>query len=347
MAAPATPTNFIVQKGNGSVYCSWDPQASATSGFVLQRSTDNINFTTVSSPVAGAYDYLDSSVSVGVQYWYQLASNNGTLSAYTSSVSVIPTKQGFMSLAEVRLLAQQRADRVNSNFVTKVEWNNFINQSYHELYDLLVTLYEDYYVASPLTFLTDGRVGGLYPLPDGITVTDAITNQVAQPFFKLLGVDVGLSANGNAWCSLKKFNFISRNRYVFPQITSTALGVFNMRYRVLGSNIEFIPTPAANQYIRMWYIPRLTKMVKDSDVMDGVSGWTEYVIIDAAIKALTKEESDTSTLMMEKAAMQKRIEEAAMNRDAGMPDTISDTRSQTESMGGYSSPFGDGSFGGF
>jgi hypothetical protein len=57
-----------------------------------------------------------------------------------------------------------------------------------------------------------------------------------------------------------------------------------------------------------------------------ISGWLEYVITDVAIKILQKEESDVSVLMAQKMALKQRIQEAASNRDAGRPDSISDVR---------------------
>jgi hypothetical protein len=336
--APSIPQNLIAQQGNGQVYLSWDQVAGATS-YPLQRSTDNVNFTAI-SPAPTTPQYLDTNVIVGTTYYYKVASDNGTTSSYTNSVSVVPALTGQMSLGQVRLLAQQRADRVNSNFVTKEEWNSYINQSYTELYDLLVTLYEDYYVAAPLTFITDGSTNQ-YTLPNGSNFNGA------PAFYKLLGADCGLGANGNAWVTLHKFDFISRNRYVFPNVTSTFLGVFNLRYRVVGNTLFFIPTPSANQYIRLWYIPRVNTLLKDSDMLDSVSGWIEYVIVDAAIKCLQKEESDVTILMAQKQMLIDRIQSSAMNRDAGQPDTISDVRTFGERWGGYGSPNGDGSFGGY
>ena len=106
----------------------------------------------------------------------------------------------------------------------------------------------------------------------------------------------------------------------------------------------FIPSPTANQYVRVWYIPKLVQLLKDTDIMTGVSGWTEYVICDAAIKAMQKEESDVSVLMSQKMALMKRIEESAMNRDVGQPDTVSDTRSRTNSFDGMGYPGGWGGF---
>lgn len=335
--APSIPQNLIAQQGDGQVYLSWD-QIQGVTGYPLQRSTDNINFIAIATPTEP--EYLDTSVVIGTTYYYKVAASNGISSPYTNVISIVPTATGSMSLGQVRLLSQQRADRVNSNFVTKSEWNSYINQSYTELYDLLVTLYEDYFVAPPLTFQTNGN-DSQYTLPNGINFSGA------PAFYKILGLDCGLGAQGNAWVTLHKFDFISRNRYVFPNVTSTFLGVFNLRYRIVGNNLMFIPTPSANQYIRLWYIPRVKTLLKDSDLLDSVNGWVEYVIVDAAIKCLQKEESDVTVLMAQKQALIDRIQTSAMNRDAGQPDTISDVRTFGERWGGYGSPNGDGSFGGY
>lgn len=338
MAIPSTPSNFIVQQGNGQVLVSWNISAGATS-YKVQRSTDGITYSLIATIAPN--QYLDTTVTIGIQYFYQvIAHNTSGDSNPTIPQAATPVQTGQMTLGQLRLLSQQRADRVNSNFVTTAEWNTYINQSYFELYDLLTTVYEDYFVASPLMLTTNG-VSNLYPLPDGTLYNGA------APFYKLMGVDCGLDNSGNAWVTLKKFQFISRNRYVYPNISSTFLGVFNLQYRLLANNIELIPTPSANQILRIWYVPRMPQLLLDTDIVDGVSGWTEYIAIDAAIKALQKEESDVSVLMAEKAAMKARIEESAMNRDVGQPDSISNTRSWAERWGNYGGGGFDGNFGGY
>lgn len=318
MAIPSTPTNPYVQTGNGQVFISADISAGATS-YSFQRGIDGVTFAFLAT--AAVPQYLDATAALGTQYFYQMAAVNadGT-SPYTIPQSAVPTPTSEVSLGQLRLMAQQRADRVNSNFVTVPEWNTYINQSMFELYDLLVTVYEDYYIAPAVSFLTNGNQF-LYPLPDGTNYN------AAAPFYKLIGVDLGLNTANNAYVTIDKFNFVDRNRFVYPNSNSTIYGVFNMQYRVMGSNIEFIPTPTANQTIRLWYVPRLRQLLQDSDITStGISGWIEYVITDAAIKALQKEESDVTVLGMQKMALIKRIEDSASNRDPGRPDTISNSR---------------------
>lgn len=340
--APGIPQNLILQQANQQVLLSWDLVAGATS-YRVQRSTDNVTFSALASPSPN--QYLDTTAAVGTQYFYKVAADNGTTGLFTLSQSIVPTLTGQMTLGQLRLLSQQKADRVNSNFVTTAEWNVYINQSYFELYDLLVQKYgNEYYVAVPYQFQTTGAQ--LYNLPDGTSTYQNINNVTALPFYKLLGVDLSLNGTTNAFITLKKFEFISRNRYVYPQITTNLLGVAGLRYRLLGNQIDFIPPPAAGQFIRIWYIPRMLQLLKDTDMVDGVSGWTEYIAVDAAIKALMKEESDTTMLMAQKQMLIDRIEAAAENRDAGEPEVISDTRRYTDLYGsGFG--YGDSPQGGF
>lgn len=329
MAIPSQPSNVTVQQANSQVYLMWDLVAGSTS-YSINRSTDGVTYSVVGTPSVN--NFLDTTVVVNTLYYYQVASTNGSgTSGYTSAQQIIPTLNAKMSLAQMRLSSLQRADRVGTDFVTVPEVNSYISQSLFELYDLLITLYEDYYVQTPYVFLTDGS-SQQYTLP--------------ADFYKLLGVDCGLGASANAWTTIKKFDFIARNRYIYPNITSTFLGVFNMQYRLVGNTLMFIPTPSGGQQIRVWYIPKITQPLQDTDVIDGISGWTEYIITDVAIKILQKEESDVQVFEVQKQQLLKRIEDSAMNRDAGQPDTISDTRNwgRGQSAGG---PGSDGSSGGW
>jgi hypothetical protein len=305
--------------------------------YKVQRSLDNVTYTdlvTISgSPLAT--EYLDTTVSLNQQYWYKVSALQGTdQSSYTLPQSVIPTPTGEMTLAGVRLASQQRADRVNSKFVTQAEWRTYINQAMFELYDLLVAADPDMYTTTPITFTTDGSTY-LQPLPNGAnTFTNAITNTTftPQPFYKLMGVDLNIQNANNGYVTINKFNFQDRNRFIYPNSASTIYGVFNLQYRLVGGNdgtytIEFIPTPTANQTIRIWYVPRLKELLLETDTTNvGISGWMEYVIVRAAKYALDKEEADTSKLDAQILFLKQRIEDMANNRDVGLPDTISDSR---------------------
>lgn len=197
------------------------------------------------------------------------------------------------TLLQLRDRCKQESDNVNQSFLSDAEWNTLINSSYQELYGLLAQKFgADYFVQSPstgYTFVTDG-VNQFFALP--------------SDFFKLLGIDVQV-ASPQQWVSLKPFAFADRNR----------LSVFNN------------PIPMAGQTVRVFYVPRVTLLSADASVtVDAVdmSGWDEYIVIDAAMKALEKEESDIQAFVIRKQAILERIESEAANRDAGNPATIVD-----------------------
>lgn len=235
-----------------------------------------------------------------------------------------------MTLLELRNATRQRADIVNSQFVTDDELTSYINQSYFELYDLLVQCYgNDYYVAEPYSFVTDG-----------------VNNKFALPvdFYKILGLDLALSNSLDSFVTIKPFKFTDRNRYAVPNFQSF-YGVTNLRYRLEGDKLLLTPIPSQGQTIRLWYVPRLTILVADADLLDGISGWTEYVITDAAIKCMQKEESDVSVLMAQKQALIARIQSAAENRDAGNAAVVGDVMyGDLWSPSGSGSGFGTGAY---
>ena len=330
----AIPSNIILQTGNGQNFLIWDIVAGASS-YKVQRSVDGVTW---GMPVTVLVNnYLDNTVTVGINYYYQVASvSTAGTSPYSPSypTSITPCLPGQINLGYIRYLAQLRADKLNSQFLTVDEWNSNINQSAFELYDVLVTKFgDDYFLAPSIVFSTTGAKN--YPLPDGqLQFLNTATNTVtaAPALYKLVGVDCGVAVGNNAWVTLPRFNWIDRNKFVYPQLQANALGVFNLSYRQMGNQLFFIPNPSAGQYIQVWYVPQMTQLLKDTDMLDfSISGWVEYVIVDAAIKALVKEESFdyASVLQAVKNTLLERIETTAANRDVGQPNTVSDTRTNT------------------
>lgn len=62
----------------------------------------------------------------------------------------------------------------------------------------------------------------------------------------------------------------------------------------------------------------------DATLMEGISGWDQFVIIDAARKAMSKTEFDASDMKQERDAMLGEIQAMAEARDAGQAFHVSD-----------------------
>lgn len=348
MSVPSQPQSVSIDQADGDILISWTGVVGAT-GYILQRATDGVNFTTVAT-LGVVVAYTDELPGIGIMYYYQIAaSNSDGTGSYSSIVKMVAAPPAEMSLYELRLRSQQTADMVNNPFVTTSEWNAFARLAMYELYDLQITAYEDYFSDQFVFINTNGTVQN-YPLPNGYdnylggTYPNTAMGTPAKAFYKLAGIDLGTNTSNNAWVTLLKYNFIERNKYVYPNSTSTIYGVYNMRYRIMGANVNIIPTPAGNQQLRMWYAPRLPALLADTDITTiGLSGWLRYVIARMAKYSLDKQEQNTDQLNQEIAFLKKRIEEASSNRDIGEADTISATRQD----GIYGSGWGGGSQGGW
>src|SRR5277367_3901243 len=109
---PGIPQNFYAQTGSQTNLISWSLSPGATF-YIVQRSQDNVTFTPIVT-ISGtplATSYLDTAVTLGTQYWYQVSAGNTIgSSSFTKSQSVVPTPTGEMCLSQIRLQAMQRAD---------------------------------------------------------------------------------------------------------------------------------------------------------------------------------------------------------------------------------------------
>lgn len=330
-----TPTNFLVTSAQGLVLLNWSPSP-LTTIYYINRSTDNVTFANIASitanPNVSQPQYADATAVVGTIYWYTVQSSNGTNSSLpTVSLSGLALKPGQTTVANLRLECQQRSDRVNSDNITNQEWNSMISQSQKELYDILIQKFGcDYKIAPPFAYTTTGQID---------PITQVQTFPLPNDFYKLMRVEIALNANDpNAWVTMKQFNAIQANLFNFPNIY-TLWGVTNLQYRLWGDNIQIVPIASAGQVFRIWYSPRPNQLIFDTDTLDSVSGWEEYIVADCCIKALGKTEEDVSIFGAQKMALLKRIEEAAENRNVGEPQTVSDSRHRNFSWGdGYGGP---------
>tara|TARA_R110002167_G_scaffold88894_3_gene239589 strand:+ start:381 stop:1094 length:714 start_codon:yes stop_codon:yes gene_type:complete len=210
---------------------------------------------------------------------------------------------------------RQRADMQSNLFVSDIEVQTYINAAISELHDILIQTYgQDYYVSTTI-FATEAG-----------TDSYSLSTKVGADFYKLRGVDAQL--NGSDYFTLSPFNFNERNLYQNWGSWSLA-GLTNVRYRMVGGNLVFSPQPEGVTNVRVWYIPTAQQFssatpATSTTTFDDYNGYAEYVVVDAAIKCLQKEESDVSVLRAQKVEMKRRIEEAADNRDAGSPLSVTD-----------------------
>lgn len=160
--------------------------------------------------------------------------------------------QPVMTLQEIRLAAQERADMVTADsvadadrFVTVAEWNRWINGSLFALYDRLVAAYGTDYYATSASLTTDGT---------------SDTFALESDFYKLLGVDLVVSTGANGSIRLHPFTFGERNRFspLGSVITDRDAAV---KYRLKGNYLWLTPRCSGGRTITYHYVPRMAPLV--------------------------------------------------------------------------------------
>lgn len=183
----------------------------------------------------------------------------------------------------------------------------------------------------------------LSQLFDPVTLTVA-AQPVADDYLTVGVTPIDLVAEVGGTLSVTAANIAAAINALGGDVTATSLNnVVTLTSAIatpIGLSVENTasptPTPGATTRIQL----SAASVTGDNTTADGISGWLEYVITDAAIKAGQKEESDVSVLLAQKAALIRRVEAAAENRDAGNPATIADVQWTNGTW-----PFGNG-FGG-
>lgn len=202
------------------------------------------------------------------------------------------------SLAEIRNDVRIRADIEHElKRYPDSELNSYINSSYKELYGMLV---------NKLLIRPENTVT--------ITTDGSLTYELPSDFYATLGVFTYLE---HTWGDLYRLQRHSVKDRPFGHFNPTigSYPITKVTYRVAEykgkKQIEFYhPLNTVRDYY-ISYVPLPGNLVDDSDSVDDMLAWIEYVIVDASIKVLRKENSSTTSLERDKRALLQRISDEA------------------------------------
>jgi len=181
-------------------------------------------------------------------------------------------------------MIRQRADAEDDgNFVSDDELYVYINDGLADLYDLQLT----------------SERGGVFSVnAERLTRIGKFAFQLPADFYKLKGVHYYY---GSRYYPLQEIAYTD-----YPYWASrSSLHVTNGRYTIRYDQDLFIwelhvfPDNVTACNLAVMYVPRAPQLNTDTAEWDDISGWKDYVVASAAIKCLTKEESDTSALQVE------------------------------------------------
>ncbi len=97
-------------------------------------------------------------------------------------------------------------------------------------------------------------------------------------------------------------------------------------YRIIGTNIEFLPTPGGTYTYTLWYVPHTTELDADDDTVDTVNRLDDYIVAYASRFIATKDKNwdllnECKALMGE---LTSEIEILGRRRDENAPGRIVD-----------------------
>lgn len=211
------------------------------------------------------------------------------------------------TLIQLREGARERADMTHdSDSVNDLEANDYVNEAYHELYDLI-------------TSVDDARQ---------FAVNAATPPSVGEHSFRL-------PLNFYRLVSLH----VRRGSYYVPGLpadpaqyaeladNTTTMGP--VRYFVrwdinTGERFVFVfPAPTADD-LAITYFPQPKELSLDSDSLDNPASWLEFVMVSGAIRMLNKVERDATAQLLAKRQLEMRIKKAVRASDFNSPRMIRD-----------------------
>lgn len=211
------------------------------------------------------------------------------------------------TLAEITAAARRLADMEVSTFVSDAEVTFIVNQRVAQLYARLVATDSDRYA-------TEGTINTTSSTSPPWSVL------LPDDFYVLRGVDI---VRGAQRYKLEPFALQERasggGGDDWPMFDRQS----SLRYRLADNGVDgaaaslYFDRNPGNSTLIVYYVPNAPRLVDGEDVLDGFAAWEDWVIYKTAIALLSKEESDTSALERECAAIEASIKQLSAVRDAG------------------------------
>lgn len=233
----------------------------------------------------------------------------------------------LVSLTTLQARVKQRANvevASNSALYTTAELTDSINEGLAKLYDLIIAQQDQPYYLSSAVFNTVNGTD-VYKIGAGQLINIA-------DFYKAKGLDVSfgqqivISARPFMWSERNRFKWYPGWIYsqpVFYQLTGKASGAV---VNAGTDSIKLIPMPNGQFNCTLWYYPTLAPLILGGDQFDGINGFEEHAVLDAAIKLLTKQErfDHANLLMARQQQEEQRIMSMLMTHDAENPQRVQD-----------------------
>jgi hypothetical protein len=213
------------------------------------------------------------------------------------------------TLAELRAEVRDRADMENAPHITDTQITRYVNQSIARLWNKITQL-------DASSFFDDGT-----------TTLAAGSSTVTLPanFWRLSELPVLCTSGDTTW-RLRRLQ-LGDLASVWEETGRPT------HYRVDTGGLSVFPTPESSVDVTLFYITAPAQLSADADTFDGRAGWEEWVVLDAAVKCIMKEEGDASGLVAEREAIWADIEAAVRTPDMSEPRRVQDVEDVRDRRG--------------
>jgi hypothetical protein len=214
-------------------------------------------------------------------------------SDFVGGAAIIPSTTRTFTLEDLREMLLRRAGVEESDDLTPEVLNDFINGALAELWDILKAKADERLLTSTT-----------------LSVTAGVAN-VAMPagFYTMRKLEIVDTAMPSGYRQLRQISLDATHR--FSQVVSK-----RYRYWLNAYNITLVPTPTADESLRLWYIPVAPYLDDDADTIDGWNGYEELVTALGFKRILARQDLSTADIERECARLADRVAAASDGRDA-------------------------------
>jgi hypothetical protein len=209
-------------------------------------------------------------------------------------------------MSVTRTLAQLRSELLitagmntsgTSVDLTPTVLNSIINNAVHEGWDVIVGKMSDYYVSTQSVSV--------------VAATD--TYAFATDFYKLRAVWI---LDGSRWLKIKPASLDAAHEFTGNAVATKA----DYRYRIANRSLVLMPTPAATESVRVYYIPIKTEMTSDADSLTlDVPIELKFILSIAWRDILDRQNLDPSPAIAKIQMYESKLRTAADSLDASEP----------------------------
>lgn len=209
------------------------------------------------------------------------------------------------TLSEMLTELRARGGYRRSTSLTDAILTPFLNSGIAEVHELIAKHAPDFLVTSS----------------DLVTTPGTATVALPTTFYKLRRVDL---VDGASSTRLRSFQIDEETYLDAATVWDASVGVARPRYMLQAGTLRFVPTPAAVQTVRIWYVPHATKLVEGTDLYNGVNGFEDLVYEHALRLCKARDRLSTADHDAAIARLEKRLLYALEGRDQAEPEYLPD-----------------------